>query len=613
MSHGDPKEFSVGSKLAGLIYFVCDKVRVYVFLTIQYPCYPYNELKERISAIQEDTLTKEVEIYESNSTKNKSVYRQLVLILLSSLCVLKLLAHPWLTVRAIDFDVAEFKNGSNVLRVDGDTVQVFCVQTNCTKFFSAHTEFTLDMRHFPLIPVCYPWLSRVSLPTVFMGPYGVLVSSLLAFWLFTTAVVMPSMGIIYSSQNDTLMFLFAPNLTRQLMISRAKAICEQINVSYKNYFRIFAAQEALKSHCACCPWSTYIVATADEQPSGKALTDSPNINQSHSSRIYDSSKFARACLPKVRTMGWHEKVSSVYINRYLILGGILAFESLVVNLDLIRRGIVASDEFTRYGDQMAQSRCAMWYDNVNQTLSLSSVLKVSWGLLHLVDTYLFCSLYLPLLVFVPVLIWLMLLELDCWRIEFLEQLKCIVEITRLHQDDCSLTMLYCKDVTQANNRHSDRAYDDPKRPAVILQPDYSSKLKDHTRSRYPLRPCHISTKLNGKIAVQRASLCMLSESRFTPEMYVQSMEKLYISFRLFIQSVKHCSDASYPLSITTYLLTYGGILITVWHSKLYHNFGIEHILMVSLCMLWSAYTLTVFSNFHAKVSLIDVIGPSPVV
>lgn len=90
----------------------------------------------------------------------------------------------------------------------------------------------------------------------------------------------------------------------------------------------------------------------------------------------------------------------------------------------------------------------------------------------------------------------------------------------------------------------------------------------------------------------------MSEDKFT-----DLMTKLYISFRLFMRHVRHCSDAIPLLSIGTYVVTSSAVAIIVWHSRTIGQLNFEHVYFTLACSVWSALLLTFMSNFHAKVSL----------
>lgn len=594
--------------------YICKLIKRYIFWLIQFPCYPYNELVgkglvKREQVHVQDIIMDELKEYEHCSNKHRSSKHQYLLVLISSVYVIKNLFVPWITVSTLDFVKLDL-NSSSQFWISETTVQVVCTKNNCSQFFLPQSQIKLDIRHFPLIPVCYPNLGRFYPPTLFLGPYAVLTHAVAGCAAFIWGIVLPLNQLYYPLKCETLMFLVAPRLTRNIMIFDAKQIYEDYKTSFINYVKFIDVYKMLRlsrlSYCA--PMDYWHMAnngfdrpreTNDDDMNPEIITDreplaiadskdSRRVSDERSSLPRDNQddQVALECLPNIRTLWWHARAQDTFVKMVVCIVIVFSLEGLLLGFDLLRRIKIKAGELEYF--RHALVGCKAWFVD-GREIPVQSW-SMEWTLLTMTDN-------IVLLIFLLAapgmyaLYYLINHELNYWRLEIHNKLEILIEITRLRSRKSSVD-LFCS----GNDRQNVYRI----RSSLVSQKDegLTSLLYGYYDSYGNLS----REKLTGRISTQQLILRRLSQAELSTDKYLDMVAKLYVSFRLFMGHVKHCSDTTPPLLFLTYLVAYGITLVTVWHSKLINQFSSEHMLIVFTCTSWSTILLALMSNFHAKVS-----------
>lgn len=324
------------------------------------------------------------------------------------------------------------------------------------------------------------------------------------------------------------------------------------------------------------------------------------------------------------------RAQNVIVRMLAVFTSFITFEMTLIVSDIVVRTLRKRKEFEFLTDEMVRSGCRNWLmdgPNLIRVIEPQDA-NVDWKLISISDNLLLIF----LLMTVPCLTsiyYLMDCELTCWRLELQNQIDLISEITRIQ-----LIASRLKQKELASNS-GPQPYDTKGRRQTLYGFDPIGENRDNSviseHFEYTMRfreiflehnklgllvfksiPCrrydgdvakqHHRTVLNGQIGLQQVVIDMMSEVELTSNGYLILMEKMYISFRLFMEHVRHCSDTTPPLTFVTHFLSYGLVIITVWHSNLIQKFNYEHLLIVISSCSWSIILIALMSKFHASVS-----------
>lgn len=639
-----------------LIDSVCRKVKYMLFWLIRYPCYQYDEFLQKVSALRGEISQKEFDEFASVSAGKGSSYHRTIMILLSLAYALKNLYVLYITLKELDFkDLST--NSSVMYPIDADTYMTACVHNNCTQFLRPHTGKTLDIRHYPVIPLCHPILQLFLPPTTWMGPYALIIHAMLGFIALILGVALPITQLYHPLKCETIMFLAAPVLTRDLMIEKVKNIYNTYRRSYVNYLECIEQKQMHRLSTL----DNYAPITMDRRfsskiklqvqmerlrksqfgmDSGRRLFDPNGKRESYRREYFVAcsdqcerwNQFVIDCLPCVRRLWWNSKAQNVFVRMFAAFTSFIIFETGLILSDIIARTLKKIREYQLYVGEMVSTGCRNWIMDGDRLVHLfePSELHVNVNWFSIGDNLLL----LFLLIIVPSLTavyYLMDCELTCWRLELQNQIYIMSEITRLQllakklkqeQPDNDVRERPQHDMKE--RRRSLYGFDpiDEIRQSTVTSEhfEYTIRfrnlfLENHVLSLFvskeiPYGRCdidktneHRRSVLNGQIGLQQTVIDMMSEVELTSSGYIILMEKMYISFRLFMEHVRHCSDTTPPLTFVTHFLSYGLIAISVWHSNLIEKFNYEHMLIVLTSCSWSILLISLMSKFHARVSI----------
>lgn len=593
---------------------ICKLIKNYLFLFIQFPCYDYKELVGRTSEVQHQVAADEYKEYENCSSKSKSGIRFCVLILLTVIFSVK--NYYFQFINKIDMSDPETVR-SNQWRIDENTLQVACVQTNCT-------DFPRDIRQFSLVHICYPAISAIYPPTTFLGPYASLMHGVIAI-VATAWGLMALDHYFFPLKCDTIMFLVAPKLTRYPMIVSARQIYLDYESSRENYLRFIGAKRVRHRSSSYVTdigsingyrMSRVFRKNHSEQLDRRYLNNNLYIanefglsNMTHdidkgylqvnrlttmrasSIKVTDDryscdniiqDQLALSHLPKVRTMWWHAEAQDVFIKvlmKYVIACSV---QNALFLLDFWRRYLNKLQDAEHYRQEMHVTGCRAWFlseTGVKDILSIEQVWTMQVDLLAFVDN-IFLILIMLVSCCLGALFYLIKYELNYWRSDIDSNLKHLIEMTRSQSGaslDCSPNNTY-----ETYHKHID-GMDDCIRPSLL--PDN-------------LDSCRIIEPIDA----EPSAISRIPNSELTSQKYFELMAKLYVSFRLFMKHVERCSDTSPLLSFITLLLTYGITLMSVIHGRYLRQFSFEHMSITFMSIAYAATFLTFMSSFHAQVS-----------
>lgn len=678
---------------------VCKLTKNYLFWLIKYPCYSYKHLIKRKAALV-DVSRSDFEEYTRTSTKIDTTRWHTFWALVCLIFAIKNLSVPYLIAHNLDFK-SPYANGSNAWLISDNVYQVVCLQTNCTQFLLPGTGNTLDLRQFPVIPVCYPNYNKLFLPTTFLGPFSMILHAMFGFSVLVFGVVLPLSQLRSPLKCDPLMFVIAPELTKEFIILRAKEIYNDLKISWVNFvdvnkekllFRKLALtgsrteqrmsiqleiksfrnahRHRLSNYSASVSGGLLAINYNDSDGysyktgygnghetsnfedndngggGGYADDDDDDDDDGYSKEDEDDAddcstmQFLVHCLPFVRTMWWRSKAEALFV-RILIIGILLLMvQGATTSFDVFERLVLRMREVEAMRESVAQTGCKEWFPAEHNESARVFVdlfgLQISWNPFAIID-HLLLSMLLIIGPCVVANAYLIYSELTCWRLELDNELQILNEITRLRcvgderrrsstDDERQLIgglsidpTASSSDLKQQKGLVSEQqlANDSCKYNSTHIYGKIRHQFfKNNVLGRLAFKTApfqrtdaiadgtkHKGTCLNSKIGIQQLVIGFMTDEEVSLDTYIKLMEKTYISFRLFMEHVEHCSRTSPPLTFVSHMLYYGTIVVSVWHSRLLQQFNYEHMVIIAISCLSSLTMITLMSDFHAKVSV----------
>lgn len=564
----------------------------------------------------------ELNEFTITSTRVESRLRISIICSLSLLYALKNLVYPWIMVTTIDYSNIKI-NGPNMRPINDNLYQTLCSRDNCTQFLKPDSGKTLDIRHFPVIPICYPNLSSIYPATGYLGPYALILHSLVSFIFLVLGVILPMSQMYYPCKCDPLMFLLAPNLTAQFIQLRIAEIRLEYKRSYEYYvefmsekrtFRLFTSNhyESILAGGRRRSNSINLVIQKERlkhaERAANALDAEPEVAQVPEKQ---SDELVLDYLPVIRSASWHPKAKLVFVKVLFVGITIALIEILFICYDLLKRFEVKRWEISLFVVEMIRSGCrhtteiepGKW-----QTIE-PNFYKLEWTKWLILDAV-FVLFLVPVRPTIAAIYYLMYCELTWWRNELKVEIEFINEITRLslikrRESEADRG----NEVKQLFEENETFFYfpNKPKKPTTDSEVFCTTERVRHSFSHANHLDLAVlsssgTSKTGCTIGRHERALITLPETGINLDFYLGLVEKTYVSFRLLIEHVQHCSDTTWPLAIVTYIMGYGTILITAWHSHLMRQFNSDHMIMVLVSCLWSLIMVALMSNFHAKVS-----------
>lgn len=599
---------------------ICNYVQNYLRLLINFPCYKQADIDQDICDIE-------------GMKKNKGAginYRILSISFLTSLCAVKNLLYPLLVILSLEFKDSE----SNIRQIDDDTYMTVCARNNCTQFLRPSTGKTLDVRHFPIIPVCYPRLNELFPPISFLGPFAMIFHAIIGYMALVLGVALPMSQLLHPSKCDAMMYLEAPEFIRDSLKTRIRVIQEDFKKSYQDYIKFIEERHIYRSsinghHLLSRLQPGTIQSAAGFQIDCLRYVDKAidMTSMRGGSAIGLSFVEETTYFPLIRSTWWRRRARPAFVKALALLSAATLVEIFVIASDLVSRIQAKAEESILITGEMTRTNCALTIEVSPDDWQLVPIsqLLISWHPLQVLD-YSMLIISIPMIPCLGAIFFLIDSELTCWRLELSNQLLFLIEITGLSSfDEPNL----CKTEPNFRRRSSTLPAGEMHEPRMrVIEPpegDHrrfiyildrirqmffedsyigSNHSKTFAVEKYVIFPkisVHMDD-LDDKVGLQQVTLDIISKADIDLDVYLDLMQSAYISFRLLIEHVHHSSEASAPISALMYVMTYGLIVIAVWHSKLMEQFNLEHMFIVMLSCLWSLAVIAVMSNFHSKVS-----------
>lgn len=606
-------------------------VTTYLFKLLRFPCYDHDQLLKQldrfVSSDDGSIPRSDIRAYLESSTQVK--YRKIQLVLKTTIIFLiaKNLYFPYLTVTMVNYeDFWTTIQYNTSIEDDGYGPYYFliCLYSNCTQFTQREASEVKDMRHFPVLPICFPNLNQFYPPTTWLAPYALVLHVLLATAFFFVAFLLPLYTNSHPTTCDALMFLTAPNLTKRIVGAKVFRIYTDLRTSYQIFKIVMIQMRSDKSYkLSLAPRPIQYGSHYSSQYYHKSIT---SRTHRRSEVHIDRTGFRQwdldyefDCLPRIRADNWLKKGSlqfSYGILTYMAITGCL---STIIIYDLYVRCSEKAAEHIVIRNQIVRSGCKHF--QIANDGSRHYIQPDEWlfdfGYIALADNLIICT-----MVFISASLlsayYLVITELNDFRAELEYQCKILSFATYF--------ILYEFGANNNMNSTSEKSVFELieileehikkiKNLTVTPKEDYLIRIRAlilrrsiHTPYDIGIDRTHRDQRAFTMASIgDKKLLTLLERSNDNDnfiglERYIVLMEKFYISFRLFQTHVRECSSTTLPLAFISHGQSFGLIAATLWHSHTVKKFTFEHLMLTAFNCTFSMVVVIILSNFHAKVS-----------
>lgn len=301
----------------------------------------------------------------------------------------------------------------------------------------------------------------------------------------------------------------------------------------------------------------------------------------------------------------------------------------------------------QYAKLMNQAKCALWYleghdqNHLNELISVNkkhdqleqiatidlSLIDVRWDTYNALETTFCVSIPVAAVICAIIAFHLTISELTCWTEELRFQVQLAIEFSRFQlnlsknkslkfeqKSAAKFVPVYSK---QANKKE---VYCQKFSMLTLKQ-----VFKEHTGSilnfvtiwpmqRENVAACErLNSHLESKLAHQELALSLMLQTRTSSsdqdntrwqgfESLLEMNEKVYINFRLYVESIARFAPPVATMIIHDHVLNYGSALIALWYRRKIPSFTTEPMILISVSLAVSFYSILMASSIHAKVS-----------
>lgn len=588
----------------------CHWLKKTLFYVTRYPCFYHDEIIKNI--VPQASSQQELDEYLELSNK-RSRLSVIFFMMTYLIYVMKVSHYLIFTMSNVDLNNVE----SNIERIDENLFKFTCVLTNCTQL-SSNSTLAEDMIQLPIFSICHPEISKQYPPVINLDSLGVLIFLICCLYILWMGFILPLQQNVYPINNESIMYVLAPNVQIKILIDRIKILMRDISISFQNYktkFKKFTLQNQ-------SPVDLDVYKIDEQLRSSRSNAFSPPVRgglcwrqkmrsiglqrnqiiKDDGPRFTDDEleEFAKDCLPAVRSSWWWTRVTKNFCFSLMMLLNVASLIAFFIFAMILLYLNKKKTLLQNYATMMNQTGCAIWKlptttNATNDEMSKSFVdlndIRLDWSVYSIIETF---FIYLgPTFTLAAVLTYYYQAscELMCWLIELHNHAMLAIEFMRF-QDLLSPTHEDYPGKKLVMNEIRRRLLERTRFKFMILVSD--SLKRQHTKK--------TNSRLDVKIANQEYALDLIVNQRSSPDSHVEIVEKFYISLRLFIGLVGHYSRSLVVLFVLANILNYGLAMVAVYLGRRISTFRTEALCLVMFVMVNLTIGISVASNVHAQVS-----------
>lgn len=620
---------------------ICQSIKRFLLFSLGFPAYSPAYIRRFIDTPR--TSPQELRHYLDCSFSSRTNRRNL-LIVWSCLFYVKTILYPNYIFTSLNTrDMSSNLVLTSEVNSTNNHYTFLCLATNCSRLRGPDNEARQDIPQdaddlladdfftLPLFTLCRPRLSKLHDLSQNLGPLGLLMSSVMGIALALGGIALPLIQIFRPTGTLFMMFIVAPNVTRQVVVERIKELYLEMSCSYQNYCitlirrklnqtrdllyqpgrQRFRPTIASGSH----RWSHRRDSKLDE--SRMLWPKMANVDQIWAQKQLASDEFAWDCLTSTRSSWWLHLLASSFIQQAVFNALVFLLFLLLVHPYSLSQTNLKRVQLNLIDKQMKQSNCSIWFSDHNdgrQSIELNEI-DLGWNWLYLSQIVgqlwpglcltTFCTCFYGSNV-----------ELLNWLSEVQLQLHLCLEFTREFRLRTRMNEMMGP-IYAGYPMSTGEAITSGK--LFNMQP-IRRKHKTLTRvwmlllttKKMGTNNTTTSSEFEFKLAIQEfvSNSDLWIEKHLEPhttEHYLNSLvemnQKLYISYRVFVEHVDLYAPTIAIMIIMINLLNYMYLSNSVWYVRYIPGFLFEPILMVVGGWFASIFFIIMPSTLHAKVSI----------
>lgn len=620
-------------KLVELAYYGIGIIRRFLVISIGYPCYDQEYIKKNIDRPDTDP----VELFEYIGWTRVKLTR-IFLVTLSVWHFLRTSTLPvlwnWilsLKNLAANIDIIQSPNGTQYYGFQ-------CLVTNCTRLTTANdleleveqtssydwqtssynynnnkqanasalTNLAKDFKRLPFLTWCFPLVAEAFDPTQSLDNLGMLTACALGMATIITGALLPGFQELRPTGNLLFSMILAPKVTRRVLGDRAKVLAREMLHSYQNYCSKVCKDIQVKRRLL---WPSRLRTLAPKQAGHIASFSALIDRQLHLATSRPTGwpddyldEFASDCISVTRSEWWRSRAAVSLLAMYIL--NFFVFDFVYFGFYLYLNHLISLKK--QYYNEVSvfmntNTTCAIWKRDQglqpDKRLELADV-DLNWSLYSI--GRLFVQVWpFYILVFVLVGYYGVNSDIYCWLCELEFQLTIGAELVDQILSDCQAS-------EELRSNGGQPTICEPKN-------DSMEKIKRTFKSLTDVRLLVVRQHLLGKNqrptsshlesiqAMEEFASMLIQDNRLDLNGCVEFMQKLYVSFRIFVDHIHLYAPTVAMVIFYLTLVSYAMVLVSVWFARVPGEFSTEPVLLVFLCWSTTNFCILVASNFHAKV------------
>lgn len=591
-------------------FLIVNLIKLVVFNFFKFPCFEYSRITEDFAhrpGVDQQELDECFKI--SNKKAGHIKYMSVLFVGFS----IKFLSYSVISSTQMDYgnpssSIIDININSSIdVASDnyrGNYNMISCLVTNCSAF-RENSTLEKDIHLLPLFIICYPKFSGYVNFLKYCEPLGSMMILSGTSVCIICGILLPATLIIFTHpiHLDMFIYIFMPNLCRSFWQHKIKQQMNVFHESVENFhtnMKLRSEREQLNrdyhhryrdrsSMTNRLTGPEYPVDTRNEHEMGRGMELGLDCTDNY--------------LPVIRTSWWRPYLLESFSSRLIVFCFYGILTSAIVFGFLLSNILDRSYTHRDYAHYMQSTGCNLWTirtgDDADHGGSTSYMelmyldeFEISLNIFDILDDVVGFSPFLPS-VGIFIIYWTMTCELDYWSMELRHLLETAVQL-----------------MATQNGHQQQQSPGSPTRS--IWSPAMGGFLLDFSRERFKLthrtewRLVYQSfqpVKPEDQDTYQRLMKSKI-ESRFHNQQqqanFGDFLRHIYISFRLFEDYARECSQNMMPLIFIVYLLGAGQVLVCLLHSRCMNQFQVFHFCNLVGPILMIILVIILMSNFHAK-------------
>ena len=515
-----------------------------------------------------------------------------------------------------------------------------CLRTNCSLLSKART-LTEDLHGLPIFSICNPTLRPFYTPYVDLGPLGILIHIMAIVFVLCLNIVLPIKQIILPANDESIMFVTAPRVAKQIVYEQFQKVREEFLQSYETFLASTSCPGVMTCYGRFVGYfpgllparQKHVTLSSSYPSSWIGSREKPKEEREAKEDRFDynpGDPFLLDCLPAIRSQWWRRESALIY---WKLFASIITFQTVTAILVLIYSQMKISHmhaKMKRYTEDMAESNCSLWVQRetsvefgARHLVHLES-LKFDWSIYGICETILILAIPYCAIAIVLAINYVTNSELSCWLKELRLHSRLALEILQIGLDPRVREEIVRSTIQYGTKPNDDddgyyyyyHHYDHDGGSGGRIKfrmANMRRRFVSGSELKFLIVRCESlesKTETDAHLAARELALNYVLRERPQDRLELQAvmLEKLYMNYRILITTVRRYSKHITVLIILSHLIAYSLALVCAYVMKTVRDLSSIAITILIAFLSLIVPFISLSSNFHAQAKRLQTIG-----